>query len=67
MIETTVEERAELFAKKAIENLKSGKITRDTRPNSGTPFSIERDTKLVQNHKELLASEVWKEFLTEVQ
>ena len=62
----TVEERAEAFAQKAIENLKSGKIKKDMLSNSATPFSAERDAKLVEDHKNLLESDMWKEFIAAV-
>lgn len=62
----TIEERAEAFAQRAMENLKSGKIKKDTLPNSAVPFSIERAVKLVQDHKMLLESDLWEDFLSDV-
>jgi len=66
MYANDIETRAETFANRAMENLKSGKIKRHILPNTSVPFSIERDTELIQDHKNLTESNMWKDFLAEL-
>ena len=65
--DSDVDARAEAFANRAVENLKNGKIKMYISPNSGVPFSVERDAELLEGHKNLINSDMWKEFVTELQ
>jgi len=63
----TTDERAKAFAHRTLAGVKDGTIKRETQPNRGDAFSVERDAKLVEDHKRMLDTSLWNDFLANSQ
>ena len=59
-----LDERANEFAKKALDKLKSGNAKKERMGNEGVKFSVERDRSIVKKHKELIDSDMWQSIVS---